>query len=188
MNSRIFVEKKPRFQTEANDLLSQLRNNLGINVLSCRVINIYDVFNINEDVLAKAIKTIFSEPMVDEVLDKLPEVKGLTIAKEYLPGQYDQRADSARQCVGLLNPETKCTIASGQVFLLEGEFSLEEENRIRTYLINPIEAREKNLDVLALDSNVNVTPLYSLLAIESSKSSSVLLIIFLFKTIPLAHG
>ena len=68
MNTRIFVEKKARFQTEANDLLDQLRNNLCINVLSCRVINIYDVFNINEDVLPNAIKTIFSEPMVDEVL------------------------------------------------------------------------------------------------------------------------
>ena len=81
MNTRIFVEKKTRFQTEANDLLDQLRNNLCINVLSCRVINIYDVFNINEDVLPKAIKTIFSEPMVDEVLAELPSVKGLTIAK-----------------------------------------------------------------------------------------------------------
>ena len=78
---RIFVEKKTRFQTEANDLLDQLRNNLCINVLSYRVINIYDVFNINEDVLPKAIKTIFSEPMVDEVLAELPSVKGLTIAK-----------------------------------------------------------------------------------------------------------
>ena len=158
MNTRIFVEKKTRFQTEANDLLDQLRNNLCINVLSCRVINIYDVFNINEDVLPKAIKTIFSEPMVDEVLAELPSVKGLTIAKEFLPGQYDQRADSARQCVGLLNPETKCTIASGQVFLLEGEFTTDEEKRIKTYLINPIEAREKDLSVLTLDSNVNVTP------------------------------
>ena len=162
MNTRIFVEKKTRFQTEANDLLDQLRNNLCINVLSCRVINIYDVFNINEDVLPKAIKTIFSEPMVDEVLAELPSVKGLTIAKEFLPGQYDQRADSARQCVGLLNPETKCTIASGQVFLLEGEFTTDEEKRIKTYLINPIEAREKDLSVLTLDSNVNVTPVEDL--------------------------
>lgn len=116
MNKRIFVEKKPRFQTEANDLLTQLKNNLALNVLSCRVINTYDVFNINEAVLSKALNTIFSEPMVDVILDSLPTVSGLTIAKEYLPGQYDQRADSARQCVGLLNPETKCTITSGKVF------------------------------------------------------------------------
>ena len=73
MNKRIFVEKKKRFQTEAEDLLNQLRNNLGLDVRSCRVINLYDVFDINEDILNKALKTIFSEPMVDEILDSLPE-------------------------------------------------------------------------------------------------------------------
>lgn len=162
MNKRIFVEKKPRFQTEANDLLTQLKNNLALNVLSCRVINTYDVFNINEAVLSKALNTIFSEPMVDVILDSLPTVSGLTIAKEYLPGQYDQRADSARQCVGLLNPETKCTITSGKVFLIEGSFTSDEIKKIKAYLINPIEAREKDLSVLSLDSNVNVTPVEDL--------------------------
>ena len=131
MDKRIFVEKKPRFRTEAEDILSQLRNNLGLDVISCRVINTYDVFNINENVLEKALRTIFSEPMVDEILDDLPSVNGITVSREYLPGQYDQRADSARQCVGLLNPETKCSISSGQTFLIEGEFTPEEEKRIR---------------------------------------------------------
>ena len=156
MNKRIFVEKKKRFQTEAEDLLNQLRNNLGLNVKSCRVINLYDVFDINEDILNKALKTIFSEPMVDEILDSLPEAD-YVLGKEYLPGQYDQRADSARQCVCLLNPETKCTIRSGQVFLIDGDLNNESKNKIKKYLINPIEAREKDLNVLELDKNVNMT-------------------------------
>ena len=156
MNKRIFVEKKKRFQTEAEDLLNQLRNNLGLDVRSCRVINLYDVFDINEDILNKALKTIFSEPMVDEILDSLPEAD-YVLGKEYLPGQYDQRADSARQCVCLLNPETKCTIRSGQVFLIDGDLNDESKNKIKKYLINPIEAREKDLNVLELDKNVNMT-------------------------------
>ena len=134
MNKRIFVEKKNRFQTEAEDLLNQLRNNLGLNVKSCRVINLYDVFDINEDILNKALKTIFSEPMVDEILEALPEAD-YVLGKEYLPGQYDQRADSARQCVCLLNPETKCTIRSGQVFLIDGDLTYYIEGK--AYILKP---------------------------------------------------
>ena len=162
MDKRIFVEKKLRFRTEAEDILSQLRNNLGLDVISCRVISTYDIFNINENVLEKALRTIFSEPMVDEILDDLPSVNGITVSREYLPGQYDQRADSARQCVGLLNPETKCSISSGQTFLIEGEFTPEEEKRIRKYLINPIEAREKDMSVFSLDTDVRMTPVEDL--------------------------
>ena len=141
INKRIFVEKREGFQIEKSDLLKDLNENLKLGIKDLRVLLVYDVFNIDEDVLNRANKTVFTESMVDELVDIDLEGK-CYLAIETLPGQYDQRADSARQCVGLLNPETKCTIASGQVFLLEGEFSLEEENRIRTYLINPIEARE----------------------------------------------
>ena len=99
---RVFVEKKAELAHEANGLLGELKNLVGITALtSVRVINRYDVENIEADLFDKAVRTIFSEPQLDMVSDTLDAGKGIVFAVEPLPGQFDQRADSAAQCIQL---------------------------------------------------------------------------------------
>lgn len=159
INRRIFVEKQPGFRVEAIDLCKSINENLKINVDEVRIILTYDVFQIEENDLEKAKKSVFSEVMVDEVSEVI-DLKGMKyIAIETLPGQYDQRADSAVQCVKLLNPSSTCQITTGRIVILKGDLSESELQRIKEYLINPIEAREKQLDILAIDQNVEIKPL-----------------------------
>ena len=99
INKRIFVEKKPGFQTEANDLLNDLRDNLLQDVKELKIVLVYDVFNIEEDVFNRAVKTVFSEVMVDNVSFELDLNNKTYISLEALPGQYDQRAASGLQCL-----------------------------------------------------------------------------------------
>lgn len=158
LNCRIFVEKKPRYRTEAEDLFKDLKDNLRIKARSLRLINCYDVFDIEETVLEKAKQSVFSEAMVDDLLEFVEITKDTGFAKEYLPGQYDQRADSAMQAIRLLDPSGCCTIRSGQIILLQGS-DAEEIEKIKKYCINPIEARQKDLSILKMDQNVDVKPL-----------------------------
>ncbi|MEG0240495.1 phosphoribosylformylglycinamidine synthase [Anaerorhabdus sp.] len=159
INRRIYVEKKQGFRVEAIDLCKTIQNNLKINIEDVRIVLTYDVFQIDEADLEKAKKSVFSEVMVDEVSESL-DLTGLNyIAIETLPGQYDQRADSAVQCVKLLNPASTCSITTGRVVILKGNITEEEKTKIQEYLINPIEARTKQLDVLAIDQNVDIKPL-----------------------------
>ena len=159
VSERIFVEKKEGFQVEANDLFAQLKENFHIQASSMRLVNVYDVFDIEQDILEKAKATVFSEPVVDVVLDDV-EVSGMNvIAIETLPGQYDQRADSAMQCVRLLDPTDSCVITSGKLLIFDRDLSEEEYEKVSHYVINPIETRKKNMDVLSIDSNVDVKPL-----------------------------
>ena len=160
VNRRIFVEKKPGFQTEAETLFGTLKENFGLKANGLRLINTYDVFNIEETVLSEAIKTVFTEVMVDDVLEYV-ELDEKSFAMETLPGQYDQRADSAQQCVRLLNPASKCVITTGKVVKVLGECTKDELEQIKNYMINPIESRLKNLSKLEIDRNVDVTPLES---------------------------
>jgi len=158
INARVMVEKKIGFQVEANELLQQLKDNFQIKATACRLINIYDIFNINEDLLFKSKKTVFSEVVVDNVLDNLDLDGKSYLAWEYIPGQYDQRGDSAVQCLQLLDSTTTATVKSGQIILLENS-NQAEINKIKEYLINPIEARVKDLEKLEMDENVEVRPL-----------------------------
>ncbi|MEG0176644.1 phosphoribosylformylglycinamidine synthase [Anaerorhabdus sp.] len=159
VNRRIHVEKKPGFRVESEDLCKNIQERLKIQVTNVRLVLTYDVFNIEEADLEKAKKSVFSEVMVDEAKEDI-DLEGCNyIALETLPGQYDQRADSAVQCVKLLNPSSKCQITTGKIIILEGDLTEDEKQRIKDYLINPIEAREKQLDVLAIDQNVDIKPL-----------------------------
>ena len=98
LNARLFVEKKAGFQVEAQDLLDDLNHNLELKINKLRLIVVYDIFGIEEELLEKAKKAVFSEPVTDEVYTEFP-LDGLTyFAVEFLPGQFDQRADSAMQC------------------------------------------------------------------------------------------
>ena len=162
VNTRIFVEKKLRYRLEANTLFAEINGQLNIPLKSLRYINIYDIFEIEEDLLKRAISTIFSELMVDEVLESIDDTSNNIIAWEYLPGQYDQRADSAKQCVLLLDPTSNCTIQSGTCILLEGDISSADIDRITSYCINPIEARLKDISKLELDIDISTSDMENL--------------------------
>ena len=158
VNARIFVEKKPLYQLEAQVLLNEIKSQLNIPLSSLRYLNVYDVFNIEESLLERAITTVFSEVMVDNVLET---IEGATsenlIAWEYLPGQYDQRADSARQCILLLDPTSNCVVKSGTCILVEGNIDVAQLETITNYCINPIEAQLKDISKLTLDVDINVS-------------------------------
>ncbi len=141
MVRRIYVEKKPPLRQEAAALLSELRNILGITALTgLRLLNRYDVEGLDEAAFGQAVRTVFSEPQVDDVYEARPA--GNAFAVEYLPGQYDQRADSASQCIQLITGDERPAVRTAKVYLLEGPVSQEELARIKSYAVNPVEARE----------------------------------------------
>lgn len=157
MNYRIFVEKKKDFRVEAQNLFSDLKENVGISGLSdVRVLNIYDVFNLGENDLEKLERTVFSEINADNVFRSLDEVfeeknsENVYFSVEFLPGQYDQRADSAIQCVNLLiDKNNNINVKSGKLIILYGKISPEELAKVKKYYINEVEAGEKDLNVLS---------------------------------------
>ncbi len=145
---RIFVEKKPGFDIQAGKLLREITENLEIpGVQRVRIINRYDVEDILEDDYEKAKTSIFSEPPVDYIYEEeLPVQKeDRILAVEYLPGQYDQRADSCAQCIQLLSGTERLEIRVATVIVLEGSISDEAFSRIKSYCINPVESREAAL-------------------------------------------
>ena len=142
---RIYVEKKPGFDGEAKDLCRELKELLGITRLqNLRLVNRYDVEGIDEALFEKAVPTVFSEPPVDVTYDALPAAQHV-FAVEYLPGQFDQRADSASQCIQLLSQGERPDVRSARVYLLDGNLTEEDIAAIKKYVINPVEAREADL-------------------------------------------
>ena len=150
MVTRVFAEKMPGFNIEAQGLLADLRENLGIASLrEVRILNRYDVEGLTPEQFALARDTILSEPNVDAVYPaafRLPE-EYITFAMEYLPGQYDQRADSAAQCVQLLTQGERPAVASAKVIGLLGDLSPADVEKVKNYLINPVESREASMDL-----------------------------------------
>ena len=143
---RIYVEKKPGFDGEAQGLCHELVDLLGIKALKgLRLINRYDVEGIDNVLFQQAIPTVFSEPPVDTTYTTLPEAQHV-FAVEYLPGQFDQRADSASQCIQLLSQGERPTVRSARVYLLEGDLTEDDIAAIKKYVINPVEAREASLE------------------------------------------
>jgi len=149
MVKRIFAEKKEGFNIEAKALLEDLKYNLGISGLEgVRIINRYDIEGITDDEYEKAKYIVFSEPPVDKVYDEEIGISAdeKVIAVEYLPGQYDQRADSAAQCIQLLTCGEMPDVRTAKIIVLKGKISEEEYNRIKSYCINPVECREAALE------------------------------------------
>ena len=143
---RIYVEKKPGFDGEAQGLLHELVDLVGIkNLTGLRLLNRYDVEGIDSTLFQQAIPTVFCEPPVDVTYDTLPEAKTV-FAVEYLPGQFDQRADSASQCIQLLSQGERPDVRSARVYLLDGELTADDLAAIKKYVINPVEAREAALE------------------------------------------
>ena len=146
---RIYVEKKKPFTVEAQGILNDLKTSLHLTGLkNVRVLNRYDVEGITEEVFQLAATTIFSEPAVDVTYSELLKAgKSQRIfAKEYLPGQFDQRADSCAQCIQISTQGERPIVKSAQVFFFDGELTEEEFTAVKRYLINPVESREATLD------------------------------------------
>lgn len=157
MKTRIFVAKKTGFQVEGESLLEEIRENLNeTGITEAKVYNIYDVFNCDEADIELLKAKILSEPVTDNVYDSV-ELEGKNyIAFEFLPGQYDQRADSAEQCLMLLNSKEGVVIKSGRLVVLEGD--VHSLAKIKSYLINPIEMREKDLNTLEYSEDIQIEP------------------------------
>lgn len=162
MNYRIFVEKKPAYQTEAQSLQHDFVHNLHLNITHLRLINIYDLFNIEKSLLEKSKYQIFGEPVTDNVFENIDLQGKKYIAIEYLPGQFDQRADSAIQCLSLIDPTHKVNVKSGKLIIIEGNISQQDIITIKKYFINEIEAREKNLEVLDDSIQLNTEQVYEI--------------------------
>ena len=147
---RIYVEKKPGFDGEARQLQNELTTLLGIRSLtSLRLLNRYDVEGISEELFRQCAGTVFSEPPVDDTCSELPAHQGPAFAVEYLPGQFDQRADSAAECIQLISQGERPLVRSAKVYLLEGALTGAEVEEIKKYVINPVEAREASLETRA---------------------------------------
>ena len=158
---RIYVEKKAGLDNEARALLSEIKTFLGINTVErVRIINRYDAENITEELFRYAVGTVFSEPQLDDVYDAVENDGAVVFATEYLPGQFDQRADSAAQCIQLISHKNKPAVASAKVYMLYGKLSAEDIARIKKHVINPVEAREASLspkETLATEYDVPTT-------------------------------
>lgn len=152
---RIFVEKKENFRVEAEQLRNDLNNNLNLNIQQLRLINLYDIFNINEELFEKAKKSVFSEPVTDDIFDTIDLQGKIYFATEFLPGQFDQRADSAMQCVSLLDPQSSVTIKSAKLIIVDN-VTEPDLKRIKKYCINEVEAREKDLSILDASETINI--------------------------------
>ncbi len=144
---RIYVEKKAELAHEAHTLASELRQLVGIEGLDgVRVLNRYDVENIDEELFSKTVGTVFSEPQLDVVTTELDARGGKVFAVEYLPGQYDQRADSAAQCIQIISCGERPTIRTAKVYVIEGKVTDKDIDEIKKYVINAVESREASLD------------------------------------------
>ncbi|MBQ3500174.1 MAG: phosphoribosylformylglycinamidine synthase, partial [Oscillospiraceae bacterium] len=155
---RVFVEKKKELANEAKSLFNDAVTLLGIkNLTDVRVINRYDAENISEELFDYARKYVFSEPQLDIVSDEIDLSGATAFAVEYLPGQFDQRADSAAQCIQIISQGERPTIRTAKVYALYGELSDSEIADIKKYVINPVEAREAGFEkpeTLAIEYNI----------------------------------
>ncbi len=148
MVRRIYVEKKAPYAVKAKELMGDLKNYLGLdNVEAVREFIRYDVENISDEIFAKACKTVFSEPPVDDLYEETIEIpaNGHVFSVEYLPGQFDQRADSAVQCVQFLKEDENPIIKTAVTYMIMGDISEEEMDKIKAYCINPVDSRETDM-------------------------------------------
>ena len=146
---RIYVEKKDDYAVKGRELQEDIANYLSIaNVKKVRELIRYDGENISEETFEIACKTVFSEPPVDILyLEEFPQKEGdRSFSVEFLPGQFDQRADSAVQCVRFLNEEENPIIKTAVTYVIEGGISDEELDKIKAYCINPVDSRETGME------------------------------------------
>ncbi len=156
---RIYSEKKPAYAVEAQAVLGDIRTALRLNIQSVRILNRYDAQGLSEEEFNAAIPTVFSEPAVDRVFHTLPRLESneRMFAVEFLPGQFDQRADSCEQCIQFLTQKERCHVRGAKVYLITGNLTDEEFARLKKYIINPVESREASLaTVQTLDTTYDI--------------------------------
>jgi len=145
---RVYVEKRQGLDNEAKDLFAELKGLLGISGLkNVRILNRYDVEDISEELFETACRSVFAEPQLDVLTREMPCTDGRVFAVEYLPGQFDQRADSASQCIQIISCEKRPTVRSAKVYILEGDLTEADVEEVKKYVINPVEAGEASLDI-----------------------------------------
>ena len=174
---RVFVEKRQGFNVEAQALLADLQENLGLTSLTeVRIFQRYDLSGLNDQEFAGARDSVLSEPNCDDVYEEnLPSLDGIFFAVEYLPGQYDQRADSAAQCIQLLTQGERPLVRSARVYVLTGKSLNDQElARVKSHLINPVESREASMakpDSLELAANVpaDIPPMHGFLTLTQEE-------------------
>ena len=157
-NYRIFVEKYPEFQVEAASLKAELNENLQLDLQSLRLLNVYDLFGFTPELLEKSRYSVFGEIVTDKVSDECDLTGTRYIAVEYLPGQFDQRAASAVDCVHLIDPKADVRIKSSKLIILSGDTDDATISKIKHYYINAVESREKDLSKLTDAESAAVKP------------------------------
>ncbi len=156
---RIYVEKKPEFAVEAQSVLNDVRTALRLGISGVRILNRYDADRLSQEDFSAAVNTVFSEPAVDVTYSELPQLGAneRIFAVEYLPGQFDQRADSCEQCIQILRQGERCRVKNARVYIIEGSITDEEFDKLKKYIINPVESREASLEtVKSLDANYDI--------------------------------
>ena len=179
-NKRIFIKKRQGYNKEELQLKNTLNLEYNLDLDNVQVYVIYDIYNIDEETYKLAKTSVFSEVVVDEVFESIDLEEGKYFAYEVLPAQYDQRADSATQCIKLLNAKSEATVRSGKLVIFDKKLNSDELKLVENYLVNPIEARVKDLSVLEFSLNSEPKPLkkldgfleYSHLQLEAVKKES----------------
>ncbi|MCR5518925.1 MAG: phosphoribosylformylglycinamidine synthase [Bacteroidales bacterium] len=161
-NKRLFVEKKASFSVEAQSLLAEFNENLSLNLRSLRLINVYDLFGFSDELVEKCRYSVFGEVVTDNVSDSLDLSGKKYLAVEYIPGQFDQRASSAVDCVHLIDPAADIRIRSSRLLVFDDDLDAAVLEKIAHYFINPVESRRKDLSVLSLNERADVKPLEDL--------------------------
>ena len=156
---RIYVEKKPEFAVEAQSILNDVQTALRLSISGIRILNRYDADNLSQEDFEAAVNTVFSEPAVDVTYTELPKLSGSerVFAVEYLPGQFDQRADSCEQCIQILRQGERCRVKNARVYIISGNITDAEFDKLKSYLINPVESREASLETFkTLDTKYDI--------------------------------
>ena len=158
---RLFVQKREAFRVEASSLLREFNENLSLSLQSLQLYTVYDLFGFSESLLEKCRYSVFGEKATDVVSETFPGGERY-LAVEYLPGQFDQRASSAEDCVHLIEPEASVSIKSARLLVFGEEASEADLDRIARYFINPVESRRKDMAVLTLAEKADIKPLEDL--------------------------
>ena len=156
---RIYVEKKPEFAVEAQSVLNDVQTALRLSISGIRILNRYDADNLSQEDFEAAVNTVFSEPAVDVTYTELPKLSGSerVFAVEYLPGQFDQRADSCEQCIQILRQGERCRVKNARVYIISGNITDAEFDKLKSYLINPVESCEASLETFkTLDTKYDI--------------------------------
>ena len=162
MNRRLFVEKKERFRVEAQSLLAEFNENLSLDMKSLRLVNVYDLFGFSDALVDKCRYSVFGEVVTDTVSDSLDLTGKKYLAVEYIPGQFDQRASSAVDCVHLIDPDADVEIRSSRLLIFDDDLPDDSQEAIKHYFINAVESREKDLSRLQAPGKADVRPMENL--------------------------